>query len=257
MTSHTHPPATTPGSPYNGLAYCESFPRGAAASNTTDASTNGSSASPTNSTPTEYWAQVGRAAVSRSNFDNIGWSLLTVFQVLTMENWNDIMVGCLGLGGSQNGPNGPDVALIRPIARYALKKPRGADITPSVHPHPTTPAVLQHGRGVPSLVPLFCWRYLAGKLRDAQPVPGYPAGQLHRQRRVQVRWGQMQGADRVMIEQEGGNLTRRRGAACLWATPCFKTAEDLIDTARLPPAAAQAAPTQSKRLQPPRPRALL
>lgn len=39
-----------------------------------------------------YYGQVGHSTISRSNFDNFGWSLVTVFQILTLENWNDIMV---------------------------------------------------------------------------------------------------------------------------------------------------------------------
>ena len=71
---HTRAPAA--GSPYNGLAYCERFPRGPA----------GAAPAP------QYWAQVGAAVVARSNFDDIGSSLLTIFQILTLENWNSIMV---------------------------------------------------------------------------------------------------------------------------------------------------------------------
>ena len=29
---------------------------------------------------------------TRANFDDIGWSLVTVFQVLTGENWNDVII---------------------------------------------------------------------------------------------------------------------------------------------------------------------
>lgn len=36
--------------------------------------------------------QVGPQIVPRSNFDSVGWALLAVFQILTMENWNEIMV---------------------------------------------------------------------------------------------------------------------------------------------------------------------
>jgi hypothetical protein len=51
-----------------------------------------------NASDYQYWAQVGAASVSRTRFDNIGWSLLAVFQILTLENWNDLMVG-VGLWG--------------------------------------------------------------------------------------------------------------------------------------------------------------
>lgn len=36
-------------------------------------------------------AQVGKSQVPRSNFDNMGWAMLTVFQLLTGENWNTVM----------------------------------------------------------------------------------------------------------------------------------------------------------------------
>jgi hypothetical protein len=35
----------------------------------------------------QYWAQVGKAAVPDSRFDNIGLALVTVFQIITTENW--------------------------------------------------------------------------------------------------------------------------------------------------------------------------
>jgi len=76
---------TVPGSPYNDQAYCERFPR--------DSSSSSSSSSlVANASDLTYLAQVGSATVARSNFDNIGWGLLTVFQTLTLENWNDVMV---------------------------------------------------------------------------------------------------------------------------------------------------------------------
>jgi hypothetical protein len=36
-------------------------------------------------------AQVGKATVPDSRFDNIGWALLTTFQLVTTENWNNVM----------------------------------------------------------------------------------------------------------------------------------------------------------------------
>ncbi|CAG9459996.1 unnamed protein product [Pedinophyceae sp. YPF-701] len=59
-----------PGSAYNGRAYCEAF---------------------TDGVSTEYLAQTGDAEVARHNFDNIYWSVLTIFQILTGENWNEVM----------------------------------------------------------------------------------------------------------------------------------------------------------------------
>jgi hypothetical protein len=70
-----------PGSPYNNLAYCERFPRGIPISS--NSSTAGSDV--------QYWAQVGKPSASNSNFDNIGWALLTIFQMLTTENWNNVL----------------------------------------------------------------------------------------------------------------------------------------------------------------------
>jgi len=34
---------------------------------------------------------LGRADYARSNFDDIYWSIITIFQILTGENWNDVM----------------------------------------------------------------------------------------------------------------------------------------------------------------------
>lgn len=73
-----------PGSPYNNLAYCESFPRGIVISSN---SSNSSAAV----IDEQYWAQVGKPSASTSNFDNIGWALLTIFQILTTENWNNVL----------------------------------------------------------------------------------------------------------------------------------------------------------------------
>jgi hypothetical protein len=91
-------PLAAPGSPYNGLAFCERFPRDPAGNGTSAAapvasnSSSGGGASGGGPGAYEYWAQVGAAEVPRSNFDNIGWALLAVFQCLTIENWNDIAV---------------------------------------------------------------------------------------------------------------------------------------------------------------------
>lgn len=56
-------------SPYNGLAFCQAFPRGS------------------NASSTQYWAQVGPADTPVGNFDNMGWSMLTIFTIFTGENW--------------------------------------------------------------------------------------------------------------------------------------------------------------------------
>ena len=73
-------PLLLAGSPYNDMAYCEQFPR-------VPSSSSNDSGVPA----PEYWGQVGKSNVPRSNFDNIGWALFTVFQVLTAENWNNVM----------------------------------------------------------------------------------------------------------------------------------------------------------------------
>lgn len=95
-------PPHLPGSPYNGLAYCERFPRSGARNssggNTSQSNSGARSGGSTGSGGAgggnvQHWAQVGAAAVSRSNFDSIGASLLSIFQILTLENWNDILVG--------------------------------------------------------------------------------------------------------------------------------------------------------------------
>ena len=39
----------------------------------------------------ECWAKVGWSHVARHNFDNIYWSVITIFQILTGENWNEVM----------------------------------------------------------------------------------------------------------------------------------------------------------------------
>eukprot|EP00803_Ostreobium_quekettii_P004183 evm.model.scf_87.8 EVM.evm.TU.scf_87.8 scf_87:120717-129538(-) len=63
-----------PGSPYNDRGLCERFPR-----------SGGDPAS------VQYLAQVGKSTVSRHNFDTIYWSVITIFQILTGENWNEVM----------------------------------------------------------------------------------------------------------------------------------------------------------------------
>ena len=59
------------GSPYNDMAYCEEF----------DAEVLSH----------QFWAQVGSAYVPRHNFDTFFWAFLTAFQILTGENWNEVM----------------------------------------------------------------------------------------------------------------------------------------------------------------------
>ncbi|KAG2489238.1 hypothetical protein HYH03_012259 [Edaphochlamys debaryana] len=78
-----------PGSFYNDLAYCERFcgsPEAAAA-----ADANATAAAVASAGGCEYLAMVGKSQVPRANFDNIFWGLYTVFQLLTQENWNNVM----------------------------------------------------------------------------------------------------------------------------------------------------------------------
>jgi hypothetical protein len=79
------------GSPYNGKAYCEPFPALPAGGGSQGTHVAGASSAEATKGAT-YLAQVGHATVSRANFDNIGWALLAVFQILTVENFNDLMV---------------------------------------------------------------------------------------------------------------------------------------------------------------------
>lgn len=73
------------GSPYNGIAYCEQFPRNSSLWGNATAAADAAAAD-VNST-FQYWAQVGKTDVPDSRFDNIGWALITVFQIITTENW--------------------------------------------------------------------------------------------------------------------------------------------------------------------------
>lgn len=73
------------GSPYNGLAYCEQFPREVSSQGNATAAMLAAAAAPARTF--QYWAQVGKAAVPDSRFDNIGLALVTVFQIITTENW--------------------------------------------------------------------------------------------------------------------------------------------------------------------------
>lgn len=67
------------GSPYNGQAFCEQFPRNSSYLGNATAAVTADISAPAGTF--QYWAQVGKAVVPDSRFDNIGWSLLTVFQV--------------------------------------------------------------------------------------------------------------------------------------------------------------------------------
>lgn len=64
---------SAPGSPYNGQAFCERFPR-------LDEQVN---EPPEEYDDWTYLAQTGKAIVARHNFDNIYNSIITIFQILT------------------------------------------------------------------------------------------------------------------------------------------------------------------------------
>lgn len=75
-----------PGSPYNGHAFCERFPR-ADASLSSPLGWEFEGEGDEGSLPQAYeWtflAQAGKSSVSRHNFDNIFTSVVTIFQILT------------------------------------------------------------------------------------------------------------------------------------------------------------------------------
>eukprot|EP00878_Enallax_costatus_P022732 GHUV01024136.1.p1 GENE.GHUV01024136.1~~GHUV01024136.1.p1 ORF type:complete len:288 (+),score=71.07 GHUV01024136.1:685-1548(+) len=77
------------GSPYNSQAYCEQFPRNSTYWRNASAAAAADAISPAGTY--QYWAQVGKAQVPDSRFDNIGWAALTVFQIVTTENWNNVL----------------------------------------------------------------------------------------------------------------------------------------------------------------------
>ena len=67
------------GSKYNEMAQCLQYPAGS--EELTCWADSG----------VECWAKVGWSHVARHNFDNIYWSVITIFQILTGENWNEVM----------------------------------------------------------------------------------------------------------------------------------------------------------------------
>ena len=48
---------------------------------------------------TEYLGFVGKSEVSRHNFDTFFWATITIFQILTGENWNTVMYDGMRLNG--------------------------------------------------------------------------------------------------------------------------------------------------------------
>jgi hypothetical protein len=67
------------------MAYCEQFPRNSSHWGNATAAALAAAADPDSTF--QYWAQVGKAAIPNARFDNIGWALITVFQIITTENW--------------------------------------------------------------------------------------------------------------------------------------------------------------------------
>ena len=66
------------GSPYAGYALCERF-------------TMASTGAGYEQGAVVHKAQVGFVDQHRSNFDSFGWAVVTIFQMLTGENWNEVM----------------------------------------------------------------------------------------------------------------------------------------------------------------------
>ncbi|PNH08113.1 Sodium channel protein type 4 subunit alpha [Tetrabaena socialis] len=72
-----------PGSRFGNQAFCERFCVTSAAAAAADVHAAGSDC--------EYQAMVGKSDVPRAQFDNLFWGLYSLFQLLTTENWNQIM----------------------------------------------------------------------------------------------------------------------------------------------------------------------
>ena len=71
-----------PGTLFQDKALCLSYPYGA-----------------TGSDIKEYLAFVGESEVSRHNFDTFFWAFITIFQILTGENWNTVMYDGMRING--------------------------------------------------------------------------------------------------------------------------------------------------------------
>ncbi|KXZ48369.1 hypothetical protein GPECTOR_28g776 [Gonium pectorale] len=90
-----------PGSKFFDQAYCQAFCEdGSMTSGVGTAAGGLAAAAGANATAAaaaaaagrcEFLAVVGKSEVSVSTFDNFGWALLTVFQIVTSENWNNVM----------------------------------------------------------------------------------------------------------------------------------------------------------------------
>jgi hypothetical protein len=68
------------GSPYGNHAYCEEFPRSSSQAYADMLAAAGGNTT-TTAMSLQYWAQVGKPDVPRSNFDDIFQAFVTVFQV--------------------------------------------------------------------------------------------------------------------------------------------------------------------------------
>eukprot|EP00798_Chlamydomonas_sp_ICE-L_P001589 gene1589-32977_t len=69
-----------PNSPYGGQGYCEEFPAQPADGGQLPSDT-----------VYQYWAQVGKPLRPDSNFDDIFQAMVTVFQLLTLDNWTTVL----------------------------------------------------------------------------------------------------------------------------------------------------------------------
>ncbi|KXZ52367.1 hypothetical protein GPECTOR_9g411 [Gonium pectorale] len=82
-----------PGSLYKGQAYCERFCATLEAAEAADATATAEAVVAGGGC--EYLGMVGESDVPRANFDDLYHGLCTVFQLLTGENWNDIMFNAM------------------------------------------------------------------------------------------------------------------------------------------------------------------
>jgi len=79
---------------------------------------DGNFAPPASDDGFEYFAKLGQPYIPRHNFDNIGWSLITIFQILTGENWNSVMYD--GMYAVDNGWASLYFVLLVVIGNYII-----------------------------------------------------------------------------------------------------------------------------------------
>lgn len=78
-----------PGSRFNDVAVCERFCASDQAAQAAEAGQGPEAVAAAGGC--EYLAMVGKSEVPRAHFDTVAWGLYTVFQLLTTENWNNVM----------------------------------------------------------------------------------------------------------------------------------------------------------------------